>query len=195
MSLDLLPPNATATETAISRTTARIDGFPTPARSMWNPDTCPVAFLPWLAWTLSVDEWDGGWSEETKREVIRASIGIHRQKGTLWAVKRALQVMGYGTAIITEGRQTMVGWPWVVGDTTRVGGANHWAEYWVTITQAITPIMVDAIVRRLRAVAPARCRLTRINVDSVLVAVGGPWLVGDVAVTVGATYPTEVIYG
>ena len=127
--------------------------------------------------------------------VIRDSIGIHRKKGTVWAVKRTLQVMGYGAAVITEGWQTMVGAPWVVGDATRVGGASHWAEYWVTITQAITPAMVNAIVRRLRAVAPARCRLTRIKVDSVLVAVGGPWLVGDVTVTGGATYPTEISSG
>ncbi len=27
----------------------------------WHPQTCPEALLPWLAWSLSVDEWDESW--------------------------------------------------------------------------------------------------------------------------------------
>ena len=76
-----------------------------------------------------------------------------------------------------------------------VGGAGHWAEYWLTVHAPISPAMLDTIERRLANVAPARCHLTRINVDAVATAVGGPWLVGDPAVTVGSTYPFEVING
>jgi phage tail P2-like protein len=34
---------------------------------LWNPQTCPLAALPWLAWTLSIDKWDTDWTEERKR--------------------------------------------------------------------------------------------------------------------------------
>ena len=74
-----------------------------------------------------------------------------------------------------------------------VGGAGHWAEYWVTVRAPVMPEAVAAIARRLASVAPARCHLTRIDVDAVTVVVGGPWVVGAPDVTVGATYPTTEI--
>jgi phage tail P2-like protein len=206
--MHLLPPNASDTEIAVSLTAAAIDGLPTPARLMWDPATVPVAFLPWLAWSLSVDDWDATWSVETQREVIAASLFVHRRKGTVASIRRQLAVMGYGDVDITEHWQTVVGASWVVGDTTPVGwqslvggawivgdatpvGGNHWAEYWITVRAPITPAMVASIARRLATVAPARCHLTKLIVDAVTVVVGADWAVGDAAVTVGATYPVE----
>lgn len=70
-----------------------------PIRQLWSPQTCPAAQLPWLAWALSVDEWDATWPEETKRQVIAASIEQHRKKGTVGALRRALQRLGYEVEI------------------------------------------------------------------------------------------------
>ena len=56
--INLLPPNASALERAIAATGAGIDTLPVAVRDVWNPATCPVALLPWLAWALAVDEWD-----------------------------------------------------------------------------------------------------------------------------------------
>jgi phage tail P2-like protein len=78
----LLPPNASPQEAAIEAATARIADVPVPNASLWTPATCPAALLPWLAWALSVDEWDGTWPEERQRAVIAASVGVHRRKGT-----------------------------------------------------------------------------------------------------------------
>ena len=66
---------------------------------VWNPDTCPERFLPWLAWSVSVDEWDASWSLARKREVIRNSVAIHRLKGTPGAVRRAIAARGYSSKI------------------------------------------------------------------------------------------------
>lgn len=195
MTAHLLPANATPLERALGTAIARLSDMPVPLSDLWRPETCPEAHLPWLAWALSVDDWDSAWPVAVKRDVIAASVDIHRHKGTLGAVRRVLAVMGYGDCDITEGWTTMVGAPWVVGDDMRTGGAGHWAEYWVTVRVPITPDQVAAIARRLASVAPARCHLTRILVDAVAVVVGGPWAVGDAAVTTGATYPTEVTYG
>ena len=365
----ILPPNSTPLERALEASfAARLAALPVPVGQMMNPATCPAAFLPWLAWALSVDDWDAGWSEAQKRTVIAASVAVHRRKGTIASVKQAMAAMGYGDVVITEGRQTMVGGDWAVGNSnywvgaanvggaanwpasitmngissTKVGygeeggipyvdvrfqgtatgsvlhgvidtilsrvpaitgqpytasailrriggsatgitanamrivmyeetapgthlavtygngviatsdtvasvsrtiasgnqirltidlnftngaaidvtyrikgaqlepgpqrtslepglkvgaGAQHWAEYWLTITQAITPAEVAKIHQRMAQVAPARCKLTRIIVDAVTTVTGGPWVVGDPAMTVGATYEMEINNG
>ncbi len=90
----LLPPNATTEEVAIEQATARLGDIPVDIGRMWNPDTCPIELLPWLAWALSVDEWENRWSEHTQREVIKQSANLHRHKGTVGAVKNALSSIG-----------------------------------------------------------------------------------------------------
>jgi len=94
----LLPPNANAHERALESAMARATDLPTPLRDLWNADTCPVHLLPWLAWALSVREWDSRWQEADKRKTIRQAIAIHRTKGTVSAVRDALQAAGYGPA-------------------------------------------------------------------------------------------------
>lgn len=94
---DLLPPNATPQERALSLATDRLPDVP--IKTLWSPQTCPEAQLPWLAWALSVDEWDSTWSVETKRQAIAASIEQHRKKGTVGALRRALQRLGYEVEI------------------------------------------------------------------------------------------------
>jgi phage tail P2-like protein len=92
---NLLPPNATALERNVAATTAGIGALPVPLVDLVNPNKCPVHLLPWLAAYLSVDSWDITWTEAQKRETIRASLGVHRTKGTIGAVRRALAALGY----------------------------------------------------------------------------------------------------
>ncbi|WP_278386045.1 phage tail protein I [Stutzerimonas kunmingensis] len=89
MNEPMLPPNATQLERALAETTAHLGSLPVPVRSVWNPQTCPVATLPWLAWALSVDDWNG-LSEAQRRALIAASYRIHRRKGTVSAVREIL---------------------------------------------------------------------------------------------------------
>lgn len=91
---DLLPPNATGAERAMSLATARQADVPVPVRDLWNPDTCPESLLSWLAWALSVDEWDSGWTDTQKRDTIRRSMAVHQYKGTIGAVRDALGALG-----------------------------------------------------------------------------------------------------
>jgi len=97
---DLLPSNATAQERAMSNATARIGEIDVPINTLWNPKTCPEAFLPWLAWALSVDVWDESWSEKQKRATIAASVSVHRIKGTRGAVTAALDALGYAVTLV-----------------------------------------------------------------------------------------------
>ena len=65
-----------------------------PVRDIHDPAKCPVGLLPWLAWERSVDYWRDDWSEQTKRDVIAASVAVHRKKGTLAAVRQAIAATG-----------------------------------------------------------------------------------------------------
>lgn len=58
-------------------------------------DTCPANLLPWLAWAFSVDRWDEKWPEATKRAVIRDAYFIHCHKGTIGAIRRVVEPLGY----------------------------------------------------------------------------------------------------
>lgn len=101
MSNSLLPPNATKFERSLEQVIAHLDDIDVPIGDLWNPWKCPEPLLPWLAWALSVDEWSHNWPEQIKRAVIAASPELHRYKGTVWAVKRALSLLGVD-ATLTE---------------------------------------------------------------------------------------------
>lgn len=90
----LQPPNATPVELALEHAVALITEIPNPIDTLWDPWKCPVAFLPWLAWQYSVDYWRADWPEQIKRQVIDAAYEVHRIKGTLPAIKRAVEGLG-----------------------------------------------------------------------------------------------------
>ncbi|MDR6954123.1 phage tail P2-like protein [Ancylobacter sp. 3268] len=98
----MLPANATPLEKAIlTAELARLATVdPRVIATIWNPATCPVVLLPWLAQAVSVDVWSDGWSESQKRAVIAASPIVHRLKGTLGAVKRSLAAFSLDTNVV-----------------------------------------------------------------------------------------------
>jgi phage tail P2-like protein len=110
--LSLLPPNRSNLERAVSNSVAQIFDIPVPVRDVWNPDTCPTPLLPWLAQQFSVDTWDADWSEQQKRQVIRDSVFVHRHKGTIGAVRRALGSLGYDVQVQEWFNQTPLGKPY-----------------------------------------------------------------------------------
>ncbi|WP_034911899.1 phage tail protein I [Erwinia sp. 9145] len=91
----LLPVGSSTLEVAAAGAAANIMRVPVPLRQLWNPATCPTALLPWLAWALSVDRWDEAWPEATKRSVIAASFFVHQHKGTLSALRRVVEPLGF----------------------------------------------------------------------------------------------------
>lgn len=166
----LLPPNASETERAISTVVAeRTQSISAPIDQLWNADTCPVALLPWLAWAFSVETWEHGWSEDVKRNVIRSSIQVHRQKGTVQSVKAALKSAGYGDAEVIE----RFGWEFHDGAATHDGATtyappDHWAEYRIKLARPITVEQAAQVRALLRNVAPIRCHLKALDFTEAL---------------------------
>ena len=89
----LLPLNSTLLERAIEAATHEVT--PVPLRTLYNPVTCPLPLLPQLAWAWSMDRWDNTWSESAKRAAIKASYYVHKHKGTIGALRRVVEPLGY----------------------------------------------------------------------------------------------------
>ncbi|HBY42992.1 phage tail protein I [Brevundimonas sp.] len=90
----LLPPNSRPLERVIDAAgEARLQALTVDIRHLWNPALCPISWLPVLAWTLGVENWRSDWPEETKRAVIAATPRIKRLKGTVAAVRSAVQAV------------------------------------------------------------------------------------------------------
>lgn len=139
----ILPYNSTQLEIDVERIHTYIESLPVDLiLDVWNADTCPEKFLPWLAWALSVDEWETSWSEQKKREVIRESVYIHRHKGTRAAVKRALKLANAEDVELIE---------WF-----DEGGSGVPKTFWLTIPEHHAVLVVDGQKRLLAFVNSAK---------------------------------------
>ncbi len=121
MAQSLLPPNSTQIEYDVEQVIARLSDIPVVIGDLWNPDTCPAAALPWLAWALSVDEWDAGWTEAQRRAAIRASYFIHKHKGTRAAVEAALAAVDRPVKLIEWWQDAPPGPPYTFRAEVEVG--------------------------------------------------------------------------
>jgi phage tail P2-like protein len=117
---EILPPNANEHEHALDDAISRIGAVPVEISKLWNPHTCPIELLPWLAWALSVDEWDETWTDEQKRNTVAASYEVHSHKGTPYSIKQALIALGYDNVQIREGE-----WFYHNGIKTHDGTFTH----------------------------------------------------------------------
>jgi len=97
--MTLLPPNTTAAERSVEAAMSRLADLPVPIRQLYDPETCPVELLPYLAWGLSIDTWSSDWPEEVKRARVRSAIAIQRRKGTAASVRDVVRSFGGEVAI------------------------------------------------------------------------------------------------
>lgn len=153
MTADLLPPNATSLERRAAQALAQIERVPIPIRELHDPDRCPVELLPYLAWARSVDRWDDSWSERTKREVIKASTFVHRHKGTIGALRRVVEPLGYLIRIVE--------W-W---QTDPPGPRGTFELEISTLESGITEELYDALVLFLEDAKPASRHITRLAIS------------------------------
>ena len=146
----LLAPSATPLARATAETLADATALPTPARDAWNPQAIGAPLLPWLAWSVAVDEWNPTWSEANKRTAIAEAFALHRRRGTPWAIKRALSRVVDSAKLIE-----------------RPEGA-HWAEFDVDIAVTDRPLTEDLypqITKLIDAYKPTRSHLRRLVIS------------------------------
>ncbi len=95
--VSILPGHLSELELELDAALARIADIDLPIATLWDPWKCPLNVLPYLAWALSVDQWQSSWPEQIKRQVVASSLSVHRRKGTRPAVEQALAALGVET--------------------------------------------------------------------------------------------------
>lgn len=188
----LLPPNASGLERAVEGAIQdSLEAVPVPVATLWNADTCPAALLPWLAWALSIDEWDEMWTVAEQRAAVRSSYTVHSLKGTLHSLREVLRAFGHGAlpaeryngAVEYNGRyyygthgEAIDFEEGVEAARTRHDAAvtynarenygikvGDWARYRVILKRPVTLAEGVRIRRLLDSTAPARCHLLGLN--------------------------------
>lgn len=107
----LLPNNAVALEQRAAEALAEIRRVPIPLRDLLSPERCPEQLLPYLAWAFSVDRWHTNWPVETKRKAIKDAYYVHAHKGTIGALRRVVEPLGYALEVLEWWQQDPAGTP------------------------------------------------------------------------------------
>lgn len=107
----LLPENANELEQRAAEALAEIRRVPIPLRDLLSPERCPEHLLPYLAWSFSVDRWHANWPVETKRKAIKDAYFVHAHKGTIGALRRIVETLGYALDINEWWQQEPAGTP------------------------------------------------------------------------------------
>lgn len=95
----ILPPNAQQIERELEQLSGRLLGFGDPIAGLWDASLCPEHLLSYLAWAFSVEVWDSAWPGNQKRQVLINAVQVHRAKGTIGSVRRALGGIGFEAEI------------------------------------------------------------------------------------------------
>ena len=162
--MSLLPLNSTQLERAVE---AAIEEVPTLAiRTLYNAKTCPAHLLHQLAWAWSVDRWDNRWSEQTKRAAIDSAFFIHAHKGTIGALRRVVEPLGYLLEVIEWWQTVPLGVPGTFGLKVGVLETGITEDMY----QELTALIDDAkpVSRHLTGLAISLESTGQINVFSAL---------------------------
>ena len=129
-------------------------------------DIAPANTLPFFAdhFGLFGDGWGFAESEADQRELIKDAIEIHRYKGTPWAIKRVLKLLGYGDCKLIERTGFNEHNSTIRHNSKhRYGVGGDWTHYSLITPRVMTPNDAERIRNLLIDVAPLRCKLVSIS--------------------------------
>ncbi len=140
-------------------------------------DLVKPRLLPVLADQFSLlDEaaWLLAESEDAKRNLIKNSAELHRYKGTPWAIREVIRLLGFGEVTIQEGLNNQIRNGTIIRNGNHVhGDPSAWPLYRVFLERVITNDQAALLRRLLLSVAPARCQLVALDYQSVAIRHNG----------------------
>lgn len=113
-------------------------------------------------------------SVDARRNLLKNAAELHRLKGTPWAIREVIRLLGFGEVVLQEG----------LNDKIRDGSISHtgshvhgdpsaWALYRVFLKQVITNDQAALLRQLLLSVAPTRCRLIALDYQSIAIRHNG----------------------
>lgn len=144
----LLPPNATDLERAVEMLIgARIDDIRVPLRDLWSAEDCPEELLPWLAWALSIDQWDPAWPNNIRRARVGAAIAIQRIKGSAQSIRDVVASFGGNVELREWFATTPPGIPHTFNLLVALGGQS---------AEVPSAEFIEAVIAEVSRTKPAR---------------------------------------
>lgn len=141
--------HATAIEkSAESVASSRLGEIDVRIRDLWDPDTCPIELLPWLAWAFSVGGWKDYWGEKEKRDAIKLAVQIARKRGTRKSVDDVVKPFGANVAVREWWEREPVGQPHTFDVVVEFAGGE------------VTLQMQQDVAAEIKKVKPARSHFT-----------------------------------
>ncbi|KAH0479799.1 MAG: hypothetical protein KVP17_002333 [Porospora cf. gigantea B] len=140
-------------------------------------DELKEPLLSLLAWQFHVDHWESDWDLDIKRKAVKTSIKMHKHKGTPWAVKESLRIIGLGDAEVIERSELLKKYDeagglrldgtWRLDGTKRLSNFEkltgsryppHWANFIVRLNaaQASRPGIMDEARKAVDMAKPLR---------------------------------------
>lgn len=168
---ELLPKSSTQCERYLATACADAEALPVNIRDIWDPDSCPSEFLPWLGEAFNLmgyNGWDLAESDDARRELIKGAVQMHRHKGAVSSLRSVIRRLGLGEVGIIEN----IGVLNYDGTRTYNGYMVHGADemlavYRVILNQPITNDMAETLKKILAEFAPARCHLDSLEYQDV----------------------------
>jgi phage tail P2-like protein len=174
----LLPLNASHLERAACAAAADLVEAKAPLHTLWDAQRIPEGLLPWLAWAVGVDVWSADWPVQVQRDVVQDAIAVRHRRGTVWAVRRALEAAGFRDVEVIEHAQADAAWQQaggayidgsflLSGDELSASGmprvvTTSWAQYALAFDAAdasLTAKNQRLIRERVSRAAPLRSEL------------------------------------
>jgi len=148
----ILPPNATPLERALDKLAAlRIGAIDAPLAPLWSPADCPEELLPWLAWSLSIDQWDASWPLAVRRARVAGAIAVQRRKGTRQSVADVVRSFGGNIAIREWWEESPMAHPHTFAVTLALSDSAGGAP---------SSTFVDAVIAEIIRTKPVRSHFT-----------------------------------
>lgn len=137
-----------------------------------KPNLLPVladqfSMLDEAAWLLAE-------STDARRNLIKSAAELHRYKGTPWAIREVIRLLGFGEVTLQEGLGNQLRDGTIHRNGAHVhGDPGAWPLYRVFLERSITNDQAALLRRLLLSVAPARCRLVSLDYTSVAIRHNG----------------------
>ncbi|WP_225206246.1 phage tail protein I [Novosphingobium huizhouense] len=164
MTASLLPPGATLLERALEDlAVVRLAGINSDLRRLWSARLCPPRLLPYLAWGLSVDQWDPDWPIRTRRARVADAIAVQRRKGTIDSVRRIVATFGGSITINEWWQQSPPGPPHTFSLTLELPSDG---------SAAPSSKLVDAVIAEISATKPLRSHFDFVMAQTATGAIG-----------------------
>lgn len=171
----VLPANATALERALDQLDgerlwgtvagrAGTSGLARVVPFLADAETCPMAWLPLLAWAFRLDFFDTAWPERFQRDMVKNARRINELRGTVAGIKLMLELLGHPNAqvIETPGARRRGDGAGRHGVWRRAKAAD-WATFSIVLTNPISDRQFQILRNALDRVKRNCCWLVEMN--------------------------------